>query len=423
MRTAGGTDLTAVLLCKPLRPSVNTLENLLRMILKIALTSNCQLIIIVTENHYQRFIVDWRDREMRKSLGLILSMVVLVGIVLAGCGSKQTGGKGSQATTVNGVSKASGVVNIYTARNYEADKLLFKSFEQETGIKVNLVEGTAEELVERLKREGTNSEADLFLTVDGGVLNKAKKEGVLQPLISKAVEQQVPASLRDKDQAWIGIATRARILVYANDRVKPEQLSTYEDLATDKWKGKLLIRSSTSLYNQSLLASIIELNGEEAASKWAKGVVANLARKPEGGDRDQVKAIAAGTGDVAIINTYYLGQMINSADAEEVKAAEKVRVFFPNQKTNGAHVNISGLGLTKASKNKENAIKLVEYLTSVPSQSLIASKNYEYPVNPKADKGKLLTSWGEFKAQAISFDKLGDNNKKAIELFAQAGWK
>jgi iron(III) transport system substrate-binding protein len=397
-------------------------KNLLRMILKIILTSACQLIII-NENHYHYCLADWRDREMRKSGSLILSMVVLVGIVLAGCGSKQTGGNDNQAPTANGVSKASGVVNIYTARNYEADKLLFKSFEQETGIKVNLVEGTAEELIERLKREGTNSGADLFLTVDGGVLNKAKKEGILQPLISKVVEQQVPASLRDKDQAWIGIATRARILVYANDRVKPEQLSTYEDLAADKWKGKLLIRSSTSLYNQSLLASIIELNGEEAASKWAKGVAANLARKPEGGDRDQVKAIAAGTGDVAIINTYYLGQMINSADAEEVKAAEKVRVFFPNQKTNGAHVNISGLGLTKASNNKENAIKLVEYLTSVPSQSLIASKNYEYPVNPKADKGKLLTSWGEFKAQAISFDKLGDNNKKAIELFAQAGWK
>lgn len=315
------------------------------------------------------------------------------------------------------------VVNLYSARNYEIDEQLYNEFTKQTGIKVNVVKGKAEELIERLKREGQSSPADLFITVDGGVLNNAKESGVLQPVTSPGIEQNVPKQLRDREDYWIGLSTRARVIAYAKDRVKPEQLSTYEDLASNQWKGKVLVRSSTSLYNQSLLASLIELNGEPAAAQWAEGIAKNLARKPEGGDRDQVKAIAAGAGDVAIINTYYYGLMLNSKDAEEVKAAQMVGIFFPNQQTTGTHINISGAGLTKFAQHKENAIKLLEFLTGPEAQALVAQENFEFPVNAKAPKPELLKSWGEFKAQQIDFAKLGVHNKKTLELFSKANWQ
>ncbi len=350
---------------------------------------------------------------------------VMAASLLAGCGTgakeqAQQGQKESGSTDKPAQEQA---VNIYTARHYEVDDVLYKNFTDKTGIKVNVVKGKAEELIERLKREGQSSPADLFITVDGGVLNNAKQNGVLQPVQSEVIEQQVPKQLRDQNNEWIGLSTRARVIVYSKDRVKPEQLSTYEDLAADKWKGKVLVRSSTSLYNQSLVASMIELNGEQKTEEWAKGVVANMSRTPEGGDRDQAKAIAAGVGDVAIMNTYYVGQMVNSKDSEEVKASEKIGVFFPNQSTTGTHVNVSGAGLAKHSKNKENAVKLIEYLTSEEAQSLMSKENFEFPVNEKAEKPELLKSWGEFKTQQIDFSKLGEHNKKSIEIMNKVGWK
>ncbi|QRG70275.1 Fe(3+) ABC transporter substrate-binding protein [Brevibacillus choshinensis] len=350
---------------------------------------------------------------------------VMAASLLAGCGTgskdqAQPGQKESGSTDKPAQEQS---VNIYTARHYEVDDVLYKNFTDKTGIKVNVVKGKAEELIERLKREGQSSPADLFITVDGGVLNNAKQNGVLQPVQSDVIEQQVPKQLRDQNNEWIGLSTRARVIVYSKDRVKPEQLSTYEDLAADKWKGKVLVRSSTSLYNQSLVASMIELNGEQKTEEWAKGVVANMSRTPEGGDRDQAKAIAAGVGDVAIMNTYYVGQMVNSKDAEEVKASEKIGVFFPNQSTTGTHVNVSGAGLAKHSKNKENAVKLIEFLTSEEAQALMSKENFEFPVNEKAQKPELLKSWGDFKTQQIDFSKLGEHNKKSIEIMNKVGWK
>lgn len=369
---------------------------------------------------------------MRKTsmLGLMLFTMLTVPF-MAGCGAGQGQGEGSanqpQASTEapKADEKASKdqVVNVFTARHYEIDSKLFSEFTKQTGIKVNEVKGTAEELVERLKREGESSEADLFITVDGGVLNYAKQNGVLQPITSAEVDKNVPSKWRDSDNEWIGMATRARVIVYAKDRVKPEQLSTYEDLASDKWKGKVLVRSSSNLYNQSLVASFIELNGEQAAQDWSTGLVNNLARKPEGGDRDQAKAIAAKIGDVAIMNTYYVGQMLNSKDAEEVKVAENIGVFFPNQTTTGTHMNISGIGLTKHAKNKDNAIKLVEYITGKEGQTMLTQGSFEFPVNAEAEKPALLKEWGEFKTQELNFAKLGENNKKAVELMNKAGWK
>lgn len=318
---------------------------------------------------------------------------------------------------------AGGEVNLYTARHYEIDKELYKRFTEKTGIKVNVVEGSAPELIERLKREGASTPADLFITVDGGILNRAKKEGLLQPVQSDTIAAQVPAELRDTDNQWIGLSTRARVIVYAKDRVTPDKLSTYEDLATEKWKGKLLVRSSTHLYNLSLLASLIDLNGEKEAEAWAAGIAANLARAPEGGDRDQAKAIVAGVGDVGLMNTYYVGQLSASKDPEEVKVAEQIGVFFPNQATTGTHINISGAGLVKQSKNKENAVKLIEYLTAPEAQALFSGANFEFPVNKQAEMPALLKSWGEFRTQKIDFAVYGENNPKAVELVNKAGWK
>ncbi|RUL49029.1 Fe(3+) ABC transporter substrate-binding protein [Lysinibacillus antri] len=347
----------------------------------------------------------------------LVSAALAIG--LAGCGATNQ----NESTEEKASAPENQEVNIYTARHYDADEAIYKKFTEETGIKVNVVKGEAEELIERLKREGESTQADLFITVDGGVLANAKKNDIFQPVSSETIDENVPENLRDADNNWIGMATRARIIAYSKERVSPEELSTYEDLTNEKWKGRLLVRSSTSLYNQSLLASFIELDGEDQAQTWAQGIVNNFARQPDGGDRDQAKAIAAGIGDIAIMNTYYVGLLANSEDAEEVKVAESIGVFFPNQETNGTHVNISGIGLTKHSKNKENATKLIEYITSVDAQEFLSANNYEFPVNPNAKKPELLDSWGEFKMQDLNFDTLGEHNKKAIEIFNKTGWK
>ncbi len=364
--------------------------------------------------------------KRNKLLSTVLSAVMAIGL-LGGCATGQPETAQPQAPAEQKTEPTEPAknqeVNIYTARHYEVDDLVYQQFTEKTGIKVNVVKGKAEELIERMKREGEKTPADLFITVDGGVLNNAKQAGLLQPMQSEVIDKQVPKQFRDKDNEWIGLSTRARVIAYAKDRVKPEQLSTYEDLATDKWKGKVLVRSSTSLYNQSLVASLIELNGEQKAEEWAKGIAANLSREPEGGDRDQAKAIVAGVGDVAIMNTYYYGQLLNSKDPEEVKIADQVALFFPNQETTGTHLNISGAGLSKHSKNKDNAIKLIEYLTAAEVQAITSKENYEFPVNPETEKSELLKSWGEFKVQEIDFAKLGDNNKKATEIMNKVGWK
>lgn len=377
---------------------------------------------------------------MQQSRKIFWIMTIVLAIaVLTGCSSTNnsdasgsegasqnttsTGQESSNPSTGDSETKQGGEVNIYTARHYDVDAELYAKFTEETGIKVNVVEGAAPELIERLKREGASTPADLFITVDGGILNTAKVEGLLQPVESSVVDTQVPADLRDTDSHWIGLSTRARVIVYAKDRVDPSELSTYEDLATDKWKGKLLVRSSTNLYNLSLLASLISINGEEETEKWAAGIANNLARDPEGGDRDQAKALVAGVGDVAIMNTYYVGRMSVSDDPEEVKVAEQVGVFFPNQETTGTHLNISGAGLVKHSKNKENAIKLIEFLTAPEAQGIISEANFEYPVNQEAKLPELLQSWGEFKHQGLDFADYGEYNPRAIEIANKVGWK
>ena len=325
--------------------------------------------------------------------------------------------------TCASVVQAEQVVNIYTARHYESDKQLYEMFEKQTGIKVNVISAKAPELIERIRREGESTAADLFITVDGGVLHTAKISGILQPITSPIALQNIPASLRDKENYWLGIATRARVIVYSLERVKPADLSTYEDLADGKWQGKVLARPSSSLYDQSLLASLIVFDGEEAAAQWVKGFVANFARPPIGNDRAQAQDIAAGKGDVALMNTYYVGQMLNSGNPEEVKAAQAVGVFFPNQQTTGTHVNVSGIALTQYAKNVDNAVRFIEFLTGREGQEKLAAGNYEYPANPEAQAHPLLASWGAFKRQDIDYSLLGENNALAIRLFTAGGWK
>lgn len=359
-------------------------------------------------------------RYITRTAAIMLGAAMLLG-ACGGNGSGNNGEKAGDGAVQTG--GGTGEINVFTARHYDIDFAMFDEFEKATGITVNEIKGTAEELVERMKREGESSEADLFITVDGGILNYAKENGVLQPIESDAILENVPENLRDKDNQWVGLATRARVIVYDKERVKPEQLSTYEDLAGEQWKGKVLVRSSSNLYNQSLVASLIELNGEAETEQWAKGLVANFARDPEGGDRDQAKGIAAGIADVAIMNTYYVGQMLHSKEAEEVKVAESVGVFFPNQETTGTHLNISGIGLAAHAKNKDNALKLVEYMTSKEGQEMLTNGSFEFPVNKDAELPALLKEWGEFKTQTIDFAKLGENNKAATALMNKVGWK
>ncbi|KXH78318.1 Fe(3+) ABC transporter substrate-binding protein [Sporosarcina sp. HYO08] len=356
---------------------------------------------------------------MKKSFGLLLIALLLV---LAACGNS-TKQSSDTTTTKNEKNNEKSEVNLYTSRHYDVDDGLYKKFEDETGIKVNVIKGEADELIERIKREGSATKADLFLTADVGRLYRAKEQGLLQAVSSDILSKQVPEKFRDSDNMWVGLTKRARILVYNKDKVEPEELSTYEALTEDVWKGRVLIRSSENVYNQSLLASFINIDGEEKAKEWAQGIVNNMARSPEGGDRDQAKAVAAGIGDIAIMNTYYLGQMLNSQDPEEVKVAEQLGVFFPNQETTGTHVNISGAGVVKNSKNADNALKLLEFLTDEEAQYTFAEANYEYPVNPDVEQAELLKSWGDFKEQDIPLTTLGENSAKAIMIFNEVGWK
>ena len=314
-------------------------------------------------------------------------------------------------------------VNVYTHRHYKADQELFAKFEKETGIKVNVVNAKADELMQKMTIEGDQSPADVLITVDAGRLVRAKNKGLLQPAKSVFLDKTIPKHLKDVDNNWFSLTKRARVIVYNPEKVSPEELSSYEDLLNDKWKNKILVRSSGNIYNQSLLASIIANEGLDKATEWAKGMVANMARSPKGNDRDQIKAVVAGEGDIAIVNTYYVGKLLNSKNPDEVLSGESVKIFFPNQNNNGTHINVSGAGVAKYAPNKLNAIKFIEFLASKNSQQLFANSNYEYPVNADVEVSDLLTSWGVFKEDKLSLSKLGENNKKAVLVFDKAEWR
>lgn len=314
-------------------------------------------------------------------------------------------------------------VNIYSARKEDLIKPILEKFEQDSGIEVNLVTGKADALLQRLISEGKHSPADILITTDAGRLYRAKNAKVLQNIKSEILNTSIPEQYRDPEGYWFGLTLRARPIVYAIERIKPDQLSSYESLANPKWKNKICIRSSDNIYNQSLVASILAHLEEEKTLAWAKSFVQNFARPPQGGDRDQVKAVAAGQCDLAVVNNYYLGKMLTSKDQSEVSAAQKVNIFWPNQENRGTHVNISGAAITASAKNKEAALRLLEFLVSDTAQQWYAEKNLEYPIKPGIKPSEILQAWGEFKADSLSLNQLGERNAEAVMIMDRAQWK
>ncbi len=318
---------------------------------------------------------------------------------------------------------AAAEVNVYSARKDHLLKPVLDEFTKQSGIKVNLLSAGEDQLLERLKTEGKDSPADLFITTDVVHLHKARVAGVLQPVQSQTVNQAIPAAYRDPQGYWVGLSARARVVFYAKDRVKPTDITTYEDLADLKWKGRICVRSSSSTYNQSLLAGLIAVNGPAKAEAWAKGIVDNMARKPQGGDRDQINAVAAGQCDIAIANTYYFGGMLTSSKPDEREAAAKVGIAFPNQQGRGAHMNVAGAGVTASAKHKAEAVKLLEFLAGPDAQRLFAEANNEFPVRPGVKPSPVVAAWGPFKGEDINVAMLGENSADAIRIFDRVGWR
>lgn len=322
-----------------------------------------------------------------------------------------------------GPARAAESVNIYNARHYGTDEQLWQALTAATGIEVNVISGSHDELVQRLLVEGEASPADLFITVDAGRLAFAVDQGLLQPVRSELLEAAIPAHLRDPEGRWFGLAMRARVIMYAKGRVEPGAITTYEELADPRWKGKVLIRSSTSVYNLSLLGSLIAAHGPEATLAWCEGLVANLARPPEGGDTDQIKALAAGVGELAVSNTYYLARLGISDRPDERAVFEQIGVVFPNQGDRGTHVNISGAGVTAHAPNRANAIKALEFLASPEAQRYFADVSLEYPANPAVAPHPVLAAWGPFKQDTLNAAAYARNSAEAARIADRCGWR
>ena len=322
-----------------------------------------------------------------------------------------------------GAALADGEVNVYTSRHYKFDDQLYAEFTAETGITVNVIEGKGDELMERIKAEGANSPADVFVTVDAGMLWRAEQAGVFQPTQSEVLTARIPENLRHPDGLWYGFSKRARVFVIDATKVDASLVQRYEDLARPELQGQVCIRSSSNIYNLSLLGSLIASDGLEAAEAWAKGVVANMAREPEGGDTDQIKGVAAGVCSVAVTNTYYFVRLLTSDKPEEAEMAKKLTVIFPNQEDRGTHVNVSGAGVAAHAPNKDNAVKLLEFLASDAAQGYFAQGNNEYPVVAGVAPNAAVVALGEFKEDPINVAELGTNQPEAQKVFDRAGWK
>lgn len=314
-------------------------------------------------------------------------------------------------------------VNIYSARGEDLIKPALDRFTEETGIEVNLITESADALIRRIELEGNNSPADVLLTVDAGRLHRAKEAGLLQPIESDVLESRVPAFYRDPNDLWFGLSLRSRVIMYDRDSVSPDDISSYEDLADPRWRNEICIRSSSNIYNQSLVASMIAHHGMEVTQEWAEGLVANFARPPQGGDRDQIRAVAAGQCQLAVANTYYLAGMITSGIEADVELAKQIGVLWPNQDGRGAHMNVSGAGVLVNAPNRDSAVRLLEFLTGDFAQQWYAERNGEYPVRQDVDTSDVLKRFGDFKADNLGLEKLGEHNAEAVRLMDRAGWR
>ena len=316
------------------------------------------------------------------------------------------------------------VLNLYSSRHYNTDEALYSNFTKQTGIRINRIEAPEDALLERLRNEGAASPADILITVDAGRLWRAEQMGLFQTVKSAALDSRIPASLRQPEGLWFGFSTRARVIIYAKDAVKPGDIRSYEDLADPKWKGKVCMRSSASMYNLSLMSALIGHLGEPRAEAWAKGVAANFARAPKGGDTDQVKALASGECALSIVNTYYYVRMLKATKPDEKTAIDKVGMVWPNQDGRGAHVNISGAGLMKSAPNREAGVRFLEYLASDDAQRYFANGNNEFSVvgSVTIDNAELA-SIGKFKADAQNVSVFGKNQAAAQTVYDRAGWR
>jgi iron(III) transport system substrate-binding protein len=316
------------------------------------------------------------------------------------------------------------VLNLYSSRHYQTDEALYSGFTRATGIKINRIEGGEDALIERVRNEGERSPADVLITVDAGRLWRAEQLGLFQPVKSPVLESRIPASLRQPSGLWFGFSTRARLIAYNKAKVKPGEIQTYEELADPKWKGRVCMRSSTNIYNLSLLGALIDHLGEEKAQAWAKGVRANLAVEPKGGDTDQLKAVAAGECDVTVSNQYYYARLLRSQKPDEKQTGERIGIVFPNQKTWGTHVNISGAGVLKHAPNREAAVRFLEYLASDEAQRYFADGNNEWPAVPSVKiDNPVLSRLGDFKRDAINVAVLGKNQPSSQKIYDRVAWK
>jgi iron(III) transport system substrate-binding protein len=324
-----------------------------------------------------------------------------------------------------GTAAAADEVNVYSSRHYDSDRALYDAFTKETGIRVRLIEGNADQLIERIRNEGANSPADVFITVDAARLARAAEAGILQPFRSAVVESRIPAALRDANGQWFAVSTRARVVMYDKERGRPEGLTRYEDLADPRFRGQICIRSASHPYNTSLTASILSANGPEKTEAWAQGFTANLARPPQGGDRDQFRAIPAGQCRLAISNTYYLAAIGASERAEDKALFARIGVIFPNQGADdrGTHVNISGAGLVKGAPNPAAAGRFLEFLTTPAAQAAFALGNMEYPAVAEAPLHPVLEQMGSFRPEPVDAERTNTFAGPALQIMQRAGWR
>ncbi len=342
-------------------------------------------------------------------------------LFLAACGADNDSNSDSTAAVDSAGEEQ--VVNIYSSRHYDTDLALYEDFTAATGIVVNRIEAGADELISRIESEGEFSPADILITVDAGRLWRAEQAGIFEAVESEVLDSRIPDYLRHPDGLWFGLSTRARVIIYNQEAGRPDGLTSYQDLADPAHSGTVCIRSSSNIYNISLMASLVSRYGSEAAENWASGVVANFAREPQSNDTGQIRAVASGECKVGVANTYYIARLIASDDPEDNAVANSIGVIFPNQDGTGAHVNISGAGIVKTAPNRENAIRFLEYLTSATAQQYFANGNHEYPVVADVDGSEALQSLGEFTPDSLNAGELGIHQAEAVRVYDRAGWK
>ena len=318
---------------------------------------------------------------------------------------------------------ASGELNLYTARHYDADEQLYRLFEEKTGIKINRIDGRPDQLMARMQTEGTNSPADVFVAADAGALWRAQEAGLLQPVTSAALTAAIPANLRDPEGHWFGLARRARVIAYDTTKVRPDEVDTYEEIVSPRFRGKLCIRSSDSVYNLSLVGALIEAWGPQKAGDWVKGVVTNMARPPEGGDRDQIRAVAAGVCEITVTNTYYYIRMANGEDAADRAVTQRVKLAFPSLGEAGTHVNVSGGGVARHAPNRANAIRFLEFLATPEAQAIFATANNEFTAANGVANPAPVDAYAGFRANPMSVTVYGRRQAEAQSLMTTAGWR